>query len=119
MHNVKLQYSCPLISTAEHGVNAIVELLSHADVGDVADVSEVHSASIFMVRACWETTLAGLGTGVHTHVQKKKKHTHKHTHRNSQTLRIVYHDNESSKLILPKCLHHCQHPHGVTTKELT
>jgi hypothetical protein len=122
MHKVKFQYWSPLINTAEHGVNAIIGLLCHADVGDVADVSEIHAASIFRVRVCthiilfWKTIMVGLG---YTHVHTRAR---THTHREREKLTNITHflpDNKRNKSIPPKCLHHCQHPQGVTTKELT
>lgn len=48
MHNMEFHYSCPLINNAEADVNSTVGLLCHVDVGDVADVSELHTASICM-----------------------------------------------------------------------
>jgi hypothetical protein len=43
-----MSYSFPLINNAEADVNSTVGLLCHVDVGNVADVLEVHTASICM-----------------------------------------------------------------------
>jgi hypothetical protein len=33
-------------------VNSVLGLLHHVDIGDVASVSDVHAATIFMVKMC-------------------------------------------------------------------
>jgi hypothetical protein len=49
------------------GVDTVLGLLNHADLGDVANVSEVHAASYFRVEDGGSMYLRSVGNIAHIH----------------------------------------------------